>query len=60
MFRAVTCSAASAVAAAGAVVAPAIAEAREPRWALEADVVVIGAGAMGLPAAIVARRQARR
>ena len=44
-------------AAVGALVAPATAQAQQPprEWQREADVVVIGAGACGLPAAIVAR-----
>lgn len=44
------------VAAAGAALAaPAAAQQPPPEWQYEADVVVIGAGACGLPAAIVAR-----
>ena len=45
--------------AAGSLAAPSLAAAQPARppakWAREADVVVIGAGAMGLPAAIIAR-----
>jgi succinate dehydrogenase/fumarate reductase flavoprotein subunit len=41
--------------AAGALAAPNPVAAASPRWNREADVVVIGAGAMGLPAAIAAR-----
>ena len=40
---------------AGARASPAPAQAQERQWHREADVVVIGAGACGLPAAIVAR-----
>jgi hypothetical protein len=36
------------------------AQAQEIRWDREADVVIIGAGASGLPAAIAARRRAPR
>jgi hypothetical protein len=44
------------VAAPGTIAAPGLARAQEtPEWNHQADVVVIGAGAMGLPAAIAAR-----
>jgi len=42
-------------AAAAGAIAPLAAQAAPPQWDREADVVVIGAGATGLPAAIVAR-----
>jgi len=44
------------VAAVGGLVSPAVAQAQQPprEWQREADVVVIGAGACGLPASIVA------
>jgi len=48
-------SSVAAALAVGAVIASQPATAQAPRWQREADVVVIGSGATGLPAAIVAR-----
>ncbi|MDB5398258.1 MAG: Fumarate reductase flavoprotein subunit, partial [Rhodopila sp.] len=48
-------TATSAGVAAGTLAAPNATRAAAPQWNREADVVVIGAGAMGLTAAIVAR-----
>src|SRR3984957_17344796 len=39
----------------GSLVAPSLAAPPPARWSREADIVVIGSGAMGLPASIVAR-----
>jgi len=50
-------AAAGAVALVGAVPEAAQAPARPGRWHREADVVIIGSGATGLPAAIAAREQ---
>ncbi len=52
-----TTAGAGAVALAGAVPADAQAPARPARWDREADVVIIGSGATGLPAAIAARQR---
>src|SRR5215470_10191567 len=47
----------AAVAGAAAAISAAPAQAQEIRWDREADVVIIGAGASGLPAAIAAREK---
>src|SRR5262245_29150898 len=49
---------AGAAAATGGLIAPAVAQAPQAptRWDREADLVIIGAGATGIPAAIVARK----
>src|SRR5271165_7638291 len=50
-----TAAVAGAAVATGTLVAPSFAARPPARWSREADVVVIGTGAMGLPASIVAR-----